>query len=285
MEVWFPWSMLGEVSFEEVREARIQSHNAVQWLARYSRSYLPKKADDSHTSLTWNPYEGSLNTQAIEIRNHRIIFSFDFFTLAIQVKSDLGSILFDLGITGLTNSQVEEKFKEILIKIGLPLNKFKTDLPYCLSPWEMGHEDRYHLGWFIRGASELGRYFTNSQSIFQAIAKMRGQNYQTLCWPHHFDLANLIIVEENSNPEKTKSIGLGFSPGDNSYEDPYFYVTPWPYPEKENLPILPEPAFWHTEGFIAGIIKSKVMVGPDVETRVFSSLSETVSACERVLLK
>ena len=50
------------------------------------------------------------------------------------------------------------------------------------------------------------------------------------------------------------------SPGDASYAEPYFYVTVWPYPEKEKLPGLTVVISlinyrkWHTEGFIAVVV-------------------------------
>ena len=43
------------------------------------------------------------------------------------------------------------------------------------------------------------------------------------------------------------------SPGDASYAEPYFYVTVWPYPEKETLTALPV-GKWHTDGFIGAIL-------------------------------
>ena len=43
------------------------------------------------------------------------------------------------------------------------------------------------------------------------------------------------------------------SPGDASYAEPYFYVTVWPYPEKEKLTDLAV-GKWHTEGFVAPVL-------------------------------
>jgi len=52
-------------------------------------------------------------------------------------------------------------------------------------------------------------------------------------------------------PEKT--IGIGLSPGDGSYDEPYWYVTPWPYPESVTRPPLAK-GHWHSEGFVAAIL-------------------------------
>ena len=41
-------------------------------------------------------------------------------------------------------------------------------------------------------------------------------------------------------------IGVGLSPGDTYYAEPYWYVSPYPYPGLEDLPVLDGSGFWHT---------------------------------------
>ncbi len=284
-EMKFPWTPLGQVPLEEVREARKQAHNAVQWLARYARCFLLAVPDDSHTALLWNPFHGSLNTAPIEVRNNQVIFSFDFFTLAIQAKTSLGSILFEIPINGLTNPEVEKKFREILSKFGFPLSLFETELPYSLGPWEMADEERYEIRHFRKGAVELSKYFTNAQNLIRAVGQKRRQTFECFCWPHHFDLATFIVVEENDDPEKAKSVGFGLSPGDETYEDPYFYITPWPYPEDPEKTKLPAPVFWHTKGFVAGIVTADGIKDKAVAGNLGTSLHESISICESLLTK
>jgi hypothetical protein len=70
------------------------------------------------------------------------------------------------------------------------------------------------------------------------------------CWPHHFDVATLVELEAG-HAESARSIGVGFSPGDESYAQPYWYVSPWPRPDPATLPQAPMPGHWHTQGFTA----------------------------------
>ena len=57
------------------------------------------------------------------------------------------------------------------------------------------------------------------------------------------------------------------SPGDASYTEPYFYVTVWPYPEKEKLAELPI-GKWHTEGFVGAILTiSDLLANSSPETQ------------------
>ncbi|MEM1022897.1 MAG: hypothetical protein AAGD10_14835 [Myxococcota bacterium] len=58
------------------------------------------------------------------------------------------------------------------------------------------------------------------------------------CWPHHFDIGALWTLDEEPDPEKARSVGIGLSPGDELISDPYFYVLPWPKPEaRPSLPV------------------------------------------------
>jgi hypothetical protein len=62
-------------------------------------------------------------------------------------------------------------------------------------------------------------------------------------------IATLIQVDA----EAKTSIGVGMTPGDGNYAEPYWYVSPWPYPTSPQLPDLPAGA-WHTEGWTGAVL-------------------------------
>jgi hypothetical protein len=47
-------------------------------------------------------------------------------------------------------------------------------------------------------------------------------------------------------------MGVGFSPGDEYYDEPYFYVSIYPAPLVTTLPALPV-GHWHSHHFTAAI--------------------------------
>ena len=78
-------------------------------------------------------------------------------------------------------------------------------------------------------------------------------------------MATLVKVEGNPDPELAKSIGVGLSPGDETYPEPYYYVTPWPYPEREKpLPDLPA-GEWHTVGWTGAVLHYRDLVALPAE--------------------
>jgi hypothetical protein len=78
--------------------------------------------------------------------------------------------------------------------------------------------------------------------------------------PHHFDIASVVSLDGTSGGLAARSVGVGLSPGDESYPEPYFYVSPWPYPATRKGPALPAGAHWHTEGFFAAVLTGSKLV-------------------------
>lgn len=93
--------------------------------------------------------------------------------------------------------------------------------------------------------AELGRWFANGARLFAELAVAEPPLSPVRVWPHHFDLGALLPLDGGVDGA---TIGVGLSPGDGSYDEPYFYATPYPLPDRA-LPPLRGPGVWHTEDF------------------------------------
>jgi len=52
-----------------------------------------------------------------------------------------------------------------------------------------------------------------------------------------------------------KSLGIGMSPGDDSYTAPYYYVNIWPYPSAEEIKEHTlRYGKWHTQGWTGMVL-------------------------------
>ncbi|NNE17483.1 MAG: hypothetical protein HKN10_03295, partial [Myxococcales bacterium] len=86
--------------------------------------------------------------------------------------------------------------------------------------------------------------------------------------------------------EEARSIGVGFSPGDGSYDQPYFYVTPWPYPEASSLPRLTKGAEWHRSGWTGAVLTAERLLSvppAEQEQTARGALRRAVAASHEVL--
>jgi hypothetical protein len=93
----------------------------------------------------------------------------------------------------------------------------------------------------------LFEYMTFAKRVNKSLElfrmKLRDHFTQVHLWPHGFDFS----VESFINGDNDQ-IGVGVSPGDNSYEAPYLYVNPYPF--NENIVDQPLPiGKWHTQGW------------------------------------
>lgn len=100
-------------------------------------------------------------------------------------------------------------------------------------------------------------------------ATLSGETGPVQLWPHGFDLAfewfgtRMVEYQESGKVEKHRAqLNLGFSPGEPSHPQPYFYSNPWPF-EADLLADKPLPsgARWFTESWQGSILPYDTLVG------------------------
>ncbi len=105
--------------------------------------------------------------------------------------------------------------------------------------------------------------------------ELRQETGPVQLWPHHIDLALLwfsgrLVPEQDPDNEEyaDEQMNFGFTPGDSSIAEPYFYITAYPLPAGLTDLELPGEAIWLTEGFTGAILKyqSLVKAGNPAET-------------------
>jgi len=247
------WKELGNVPPTDLLEARLEAHHAVQWVARATRAYCKHESDDSHTSLSWD-----FNMQALMGRalTSDLTLGLHLTDLTLLAQSSRGNESYSL--IDQTESEVGEWVADLVSRYDLDPLKLKEPGPYTLSSHRLDSGGVYGAA-EKSGVEELAKYYHNTALLLDAIHVSYPEASPVRCWPHFFDIATLLTFEQKSTSDKA-TIGVGCSTGDATYSEPYFYVSLWPYPPKEKLPLVTSPAFWHLEGFTALIIRSDDLV-------------------------
>jgi len=269
---------VGVVTSDELAEARIQAHYAAQWLARVARNFVAPAPDDSHTALSWDAANQALVTQPIEGGKGQFCFGLKVADLSFIVITDHANT--PVPLRDHNESQVEAWVRASLFEQGADRDKALNfgPLPYELPDHPIASGGTYGDGVDDAALGELAAWFDGAASLFaDGPGKETGASPVRL-WPHHFDIATLISLDDVGG-ENGRSVGIGLSPGDESYGAPYFYVSPWPYPDKNALADL-SAGHWHTEGFTAAILEASDVTG-GADAGAF--LAETVAACKKVL--
>jgi len=247
------WKKLNNIDKAALIEARLQLHFAAQYCAAFGRYLLPPRKDDSHTSIQWLPDKGVFRTRELS-GAERIRIALDPANFALLVEERRGEST-QINLAGKTRQEVLDEFHEVLRSKKVNAEQARLDMPYEMPEHVLKNDGRFQLDAATKEAVEvLTACFTNTVQLLQAQFYMEDKASPVRTWPHHFDMATLVKVEGNPDPELAKSIGVGLSTGDETYQEPYFYVTPWPYPDREKpLPELPA-GEWHTAGWTGAIL-------------------------------
>ncbi len=243
------WEGLGAVAPEELADARLVAHWALQIVAAAS-TRLPARADFSHTSVSWSSEHRALMTEPIDgvragLRIH------DLTVVVVGggdgVHHSLAGETLKAGLAWL-QATLDERLGSP-VELVLPAHDMPTHSVGDGSPFPDAAHEAY---------AELARWFANAQRIVSEVATER-KGAQARCWPHHFDLATLITIVANEDAEKARTVGVGLSPGDGGYAQPYWYVTPWPWPAADALSEL-EVGTWHTDGWTGAVLTASALL-------------------------
>lgn len=268
------WAPVSRIDFGRLHEARVQAHHAVQWLARAARAYVPAKPDDSHTNLGWDDAFGGFETH--KLQGARIGLKFAPLSLAIlEGRGSSPSRIFALD--GRKEGDARTWLGEELSHLGLDARALDINPPYKIPPHKLAAGAPYAVTVVADALRDLAAWYSNANRsigrIRDAMAETKLDASPVRCWPHHFDIATLISLDAGTGTlESTRSVGVGLSPGDEHFNEPYFYVTPWPYPPPAKLPKLPEIGSWYTKGFTAAVLPAHRILaaqGQQSETEKF----------------
>jgi hypothetical protein len=224
--------------------ARLLSHAAVQWASRAARANLEAALDDSHSNLGWSVEHTALLSHEMGA-DSRYQIGFSFATASLLWLVD-GQSVDTLPIADNSDKAAGLWCDTHLMAVDLKPTG-EAIMPYALDAVEYAQLTSDGI------AAELaclGAWYAWTQAQLERLVNVHGAKAVSpptiRCWPHHFDIATLFSLE-GGDAEHAKSIGVGLSPGDGSYVQPYLYCNPWPVPG--SLPPAAQPMHWHTDGF------------------------------------
>lgn len=277
------WQTLGATPPGELVDARLQLHHAAQVAAAAGATFLEARPDDSHPNLGWVDALGALVGHPIP--------GPPAFQVGLAV-ADFRLLLLDgagrpsdaLPLAGRTLAEATAWLGEAIERTGARVPTAGVSLPGYDVP---DHPTAAGAAFSADpdACAELGRWFAGGQAVLEPLVAGLPGAGEARCWPHHFDLGTLEVVETAADGSLAKSVGIGLSPGDESYPQPYWYVSPWPYPAPDSLPALALGG-WHREGYIAAILTGSELVAapPDAQRARVESFLDAAHAASRALL-
>lgn len=280
------WRNLRAIDKTRLSEARLQAHHAIQWLARATRAYIPPQPDDGHTSLIWDREIDGFKTQPLK-NGLRLSLQISNLTLALS-GGDRPAGAQSIFLSGRTNAEVRTWLVKHLAGLSTGIGDLDTPLPYKIPAHAIAKGAAFDAITCADGLTELAAWYSNADIL---LSKAQGQLIARklavsalCCWPHHFDLAILTTLPKQT-AEETGYVGIGLSPGDEYYDEPYFYVSVYPRPDAATLPTLPMFGHWHTHEFMAAVVVAhKIAAAGNQESETSAFVQGAVEAALKILM-
>jgi hypothetical protein len=247
------WRPLGAVAPRALVEPRLLLHHAAQLATATGRLLVPPRPDDGHTALEWIEASQALAGERIEGREPwRAALRLADLTLLVLVEATEAAV-FPLGGRTLEEGWVWLRDQASLR--GADAARLPPQVPCQIPAHALASGARFPSS-FQPGWAELARYFANADGLLRAIVAGREGASAVRCWPHHFDVGAVVILDAG------QTIGLGLSPGDAAIPEPYWYVNAWPVPASppDPLPALPAGARWNTDGWLGAVLTATALV-------------------------
>jgi hypothetical protein len=205
-----------------MRDARLQLHWAAQIPAGVGRTLIAQRADDSNTAFAWSAPRAAMMQEPVR----GIEAGIRLRDLTLIANDD------ELPLRGRT---LDEGFAFLESHFGATLKRPNVDLP----DHAVAHDAKFDPD--PHDLATLANHYASAAPILEEL-----HGTPVRCWPHHFDIATLLLLGGE------KSVGAGLSPGDDGIRDPYWYVNLWPHPEPSRLPAL-QLGSWNTAGWTGAV--------------------------------
>ncbi len=229
---------------------RIQLHYAIQFAAAVGMALGEPCPDGSQMTLTWDTDRQGFVGQKIPGTQIQVALLPSILTSVIlQDHQPVAS----LSLAGKTMTEALNWHKAEFAKLGVASANVKLlDYPPDDFPdHPLAHGAAFEPGKEAARAAIVA-YYAQTYPQLVAIIAANATASPIYIWPHHFDMAVLMTYPGESEDD-TRYLGVGLSPGDRTCEEPYWYITPYPYPDVAQLPEL-SVGHWHTNGWVGAVL-------------------------------
>ncbi|MEM7413895.1 MAG: hypothetical protein AAF389_00275 [Gemmatimonadota bacterium] len=258
------WDRLGAIAPHDLVSPTLELHWAAQYLASIGQTFAKPAEDDSHRAMSWDadlrafvsaPMAGPYPFRAALRPTDTTLLLID------RTGAELGA----LPLAGVRRDEGYEWLATGLATYlgGAPPSIGRPDYDMPSHAVSSGAEAFSEP---TAGPSLEALYDAAADTLHQ-LANRRPDASDILCWPHHFDIATLLTVDDGSADGVTKTVGVGMAPMGGGYDTWYWYVTPYPYPAHERLGELSGPGRWHTEGWTGAVLQGSDVVAAPPEER------------------
>jgi hypothetical protein len=272
------WQPVRPEDAAKLSDCRLQLHYAAQFGAAAGISFLDHRPDDSHSNLEWVRSLGGLFSRVIPTgRPFRIGARPS--KLALLIVTEDNQSIAEYKLHGRTITDATEWIRSQIKSLGADPARYTLRRNYEIPAHQVAIGESFDAS-APTLFEELSKWFANAAMLFGSIARKTRGTSEVRCWPHHFDIGTLIRVA----PDRT--IGIGLEPGDDYYDEPYFYVNMAPQASASRAQSRPlwGNGTWHTNEWVGAVLPgSRLGPASAQERQVREFVDSATTACRALI--
>lgn len=272
------WQPVRPEEAAKLTESRLQLQHAAQFGAAAGISFLPHLPDDSHTNLEWVPALGGLFSRVIPARTPFRI-GVRPVKLAVLMISSENRVIAEYRLHGRTIIETRDWIRSQIKLLGADGSRYTLARDYEIPRHDVTYGEAFDASDSTH-FEELARWFANASALLGSVTGSSLVASEIRCWPRDFDIATLIEVAPG------RAIGVGLEPGDDYYDEPYFYVSMRPQPVASRTRSRPlwGAGTWHTFEWVGAVLTgSRLGAASSQERQIREFLDSALSACRTLL--
>ena len=248
------WKELTQEDYQKLKESINIIHHALQFVAIVGKHVLPPRKDDSHTAMEWIPSRMVFAGEWIHAdKTFRVTLNPE--RLRLELCDYDWNCLSEINMVNKTKMEIYALLKSQLAKLGVSVANLSIDMHYDLPRHFTDNGETYKIE-NPDHFREIANYYSNAHLILKQVIANVSEATLIRCWPHHMDLATNIIVQRDENGLLLRTIGVGLTPPDTYYNEPYFYIRIW---SEDNIQFkeIPDPEVgrWHQKDWTGTVLK------------------------------
>ena len=224
------WELAGHDP-AKLLDAWRMTHHAAQPAAEVGKAFAVPSDDDSHTNFGWfhgnGLVHGFLASTVVESPSgQHLRAALRLIDLHLFLIRPTGEAISAMELAGATSEQAHQWVVDAAMNaLDAPIRQGTEPAP-DLPDHAVAHGQPFSEPDQMSQA-ELIRLYANTDSVLSVLGSIVDDASEPRCWPHHFDHAMLIEIEQDEHGSATKTVGIGLTPPDSLSPEGYWYVSPW----------------------------------------------------------
>lgn len=107
-----------------------QLHQLCQVIARFNRTYVPRKEDDSHTNLYYDSIGDRITGRWVESSKGKVMLSLGLGESVLMLNDHSQKVLFRTSVKGKKQNEIEEEVSRWIVELRLSPEDFRDPMHF-----------------------------------------------------------------------------------------------------------------------------------------------------------